>query len=124
MTLISVWLKRVRLTRRRTAAAPWLAVPAVPELHDPAVRGGAGDEVESVGPWVTVEQASALARNVGKHAHLKLVDQVEPHERPPKANAAPHHDVTIAALPQRVHLFGCVTSGDRGVGPIGGLQRS
>src|SRR6266511_841491 len=70
-----------------------LAVPAVLQLDDPVAGGGAGDQVESVGLGDAVEQPGALARNVGEQAQLELVDQVEPHERPPEADAAPDHDV-------------------------------
>jgi hypothetical protein len=55
------------------------------------------------------------ARNVGEQAQLELVDQVEPHERQPEADAAPDHDVAVAALPELVDLFCRVTSGDGGV---------
>jgi hypothetical protein len=44
----------------------------------------------------------------------ELVDQVESHERPPEAHAAPDHDVAVAALPELVDLFERVTSGDGG----------
>ena len=53
---------------------------------------------------------------------MELVDQVEPHERPPEADAAPDHDVAVAALPELVDLFCRVTGGDGGVGPVGRLQ--
>src|SRR5207245_2281317 len=84
--------------------------------------GGSGDQGESVGLGGAVEQPGALARNVGEQAHLELVDQVEPHERPPEADAAPDHDVTVAASPELVDLFCRVTSGDGGVGPVGRRQ--
>ena len=99
-----------------------VAVPAVLQLDDPAAGGGAGDQVELVGLGDAVEQPGALARNVGEHAQLELVDQVEPHERPPEADAAPDHDVAVAALPELVDLFCRVTGGDGGVGPVGRLQ--
>ncbi len=59
---------------------------------------------------------------VGEQGQLELVDQVEPHERPPEADAAPDHDVGVAALPELVDLFCRVTGGDGGVGPVGRLQ--
>ena len=52
----------------------------------------------------------------------ELVDQVEPHERPPEANAAPGYDVAVAASPELVDLFCRVPSGDGGVGPLGRPQ--
>jgi hypothetical protein len=84
--------------------AAGLAVPAVLQLDDPVAGGGAGDQVESVGLGEAVEQPGALARNVGEQAQLELVDQVEPHERPPEADAAPDHDVAVAAPPELVDL--------------------
>src|SRR5215470_1486454 len=99
-----------------------LAVPPVLQLDDPAAGGGAGDQVELVGLGNAVEQPGALARNVGEQAQLELVDQVEPHERPPEADAAPDHDVAVAASPELVDLFCRVSSGDGGVGPVGRLQ--
>ena len=74
-----------------------LAVPAVLQLDDPVAGGGAGDQVEPVGLGDVVEQPGALARIVGEQAQLELVDQVEPHERPPEADAARDHDVAVAA---------------------------
>ncbi len=53
---------------------------------------------------------------------MDLVDEVELHERPPEADAAPDDDVTVAAASERVDLLGRVTRGDRGVGPVGRLQ--
>ena len=44
-----------------------------------------------------MEEPGALAHNVGEQAQLELVDQVEPHQRPPEADAAPDHDVAVAA---------------------------
>ena len=68
--------------------AAGLAVPAVPQLDDPAAGGGAGDQVESVGLGDAVEQPGALARNVGEQAHLGLVDPGRPPcGRPPEADA-------------------------------------
>jgi hypothetical protein len=48
-------------------------------------------------------------------AQAELVDQVESHQRPPEADAAPGHDVAVAASPQLVDLFcrGLGSSGDR-----------
>src|SRR5215210_2634766 len=83
--------------QRATNRAAALAAPPVLQLDDPAIRGGAGDQVERVGARDAVEQPGALARNVGEHAQPELVDQVELHERPPKADAAPGGDVTVAA---------------------------
>src|SRR5216117_659576 len=103
-------------------SASWSAVPAVQQLDDPAAGGGAGDQVESVGFGDAVEQPGALARNVGEQAQRELVDQVELHERPPEADAAPDHDVAVAISPELVDLFFRVTSGDGGVGPLGRLQ--
>ena len=102
--------------------SPGLAVPPVLQLDDPAAGGGAGDQVEPVGLGDAVEQPGALARNVGEQAQLELVDQVELHERAPEADAAPDHDVAVAASPELVDLFCRVTSGDGGVGPVGRLQ--
>ena len=68
--------------------AAGLAVPAVMQLDDP----GAGDQVELVGLGDVVEEPGALARHVGEQGQVELVDQVEPHERPPEADAAPDHD--------------------------------
>src|SRR5258708_6056331 len=82
-----------------------LAVPSVLQLDDPVPRGRAGDQVELVGHGDTVEQPGALARNVRVQAQPELVDQVEPHERPPEADAAPDHDVAVAALPEPLDLF-------------------
>src|SRR5207344_3566388 len=79
--------------------SPGLAVPAVLQLDDPVAGGGAGDQVEPVGLGDVVEQPGALARNVGEQGQAELVDQVEPHERPPEADAAPDHDVAVAASP-------------------------
>src|SRR6202043_82917 len=73
--------------------AAGLAVPPVLQLDDPVAGGGAGDQGELVGLRDAVEQPGALARNVGEQGQLELVDQVEPHERPPEADAAPDHDV-------------------------------
>jgi hypothetical protein len=97
-------------------------LPPVLQLDDPVAGGGAGDQVEPVGLGDPVEQPGALARNVGEQAQLELVDQVEPHERPPEADAAPDHDVAVAAQPELVDLFCRVTSGDGGVGPVGRPQ--
>src|SRR6202030_2884222 len=84
---------------------------------------GAGDQIEPVGlGYLVVEQPGTLAGNVGVQVQAELVDQVELHERPPEANAAPDHDVAVAALPELVDLFERVTSGDGGVGPLGRLQ--
>src|SRR5205814_10600605 len=69
------------------------------------------------------DQPGALARNVGEQAHPELVDQVEPHDRPPEDDAAPDQDVAVASLSELVDLFCRVTSHDRGVGPLGRLQR-
>src|ERR1700693_2605269 len=106
--------------------SPWraagLAVPPVLKLDDPVAGGGAGDQVELVGLGDVVEQPGALARNVGEQGQLELVDQVEPHERPPEADAAPDHDVAVAAQPELVDLVCRVTSGDGGAGPVGCLQ--
>jgi hypothetical protein len=52
----------------------------------------------------------------------ELVDQIESHERPPQANAAPDDDVAVAASPELVDLFCRVTAGDGRVGPLGRLQ--
>src|SRR6185369_14258901 len=101
---------------------PRSAVPAVLQLDDPAAGGGAGDQVESVRSGDAFEQPGALARDVGEQAQPELVDQVEFHERPPEADAAPDHDVAVAASPELVDLFRHVTGGDRGVGPLGRLQ--
>src|SRR6188508_479559 len=78
------------------------ARPAVPQLDDPAGRGGAGHQLERVRREVTVEQPRALARDVGEHAHVELVDQVELHERQPEPDAAPDDDVAVAAEPELV----------------------
>src|SRR5438093_7782525 len=99
-----------------------LAVPAVVQPDGPVAELGAGDQIEPVGLGDVVEQPGTLARNVGEQAQLELVDQVEPHERPPEAHAAPDHDVAVAASPELVDLFCRVTSGDGGVGPVGRLQ--
>src|SRR5512132_4743153 len=98
---------------------PRSAVPAVAQLDDPAAGGGARDQVESVGRGDAVEQPGALARDVGEQTQAELVDQVEPHERPPEADAAPDDDVPVAASPELVDLSCRVTSGDGGVGPVG-----
>src|SRR5947207_6281678 len=63
------------------------AVPPVLQLEDPVAGGGAGDQVEPVGLGHVVEQPGALVRNVGVQGQVPLVDQVEPHERPPEADA-------------------------------------
>src|SRR2546429_1216856 len=118
--MIATTLVIVQLLSRQGRGSS--AVPAVLQLDDPAAGRGAGDQVESVGLGDAVEQPGALARNVGEQAHLELVDQVEPHERPPEADAAPDHDVAVAAQPELVDLFCRVTSGDGGVGPVGRLQ--
>src|SRR5436190_845814 len=111
-----------RGTRPHADLAAGLPVSPVLQLDDPIAGGGAGDQFELVGVGDAVEQPGALARNVGEQAQLELVDQVEPHERPPEADAAPDDDVAVAALPELVDLFDRVTSGDGGVGPIGRLQ--
>jgi hypothetical protein len=54
--------------------------------------------------------------------HAELVDQVEPHERPTEASAAPDDDVAVAATHEIVDLFCRVTSGDGGAGPLGRPQ--
>ena len=95
---------------------------AVLQLDDPVAGGGGGDQLEPVGRGDAVEQPRSLARNVREHAHLELVDQVELHERPPEADAAPDHDVAVATLSELVDLFCRVTGGDGGVGPLGRLQ--
>src|SRR5437773_8807183 len=81
-------------------SAAGLAVPAVLQLDDPVAGNGAGDQVEPVGLGDAVEQPGTLAGNVREQAQLELVDQVEPHERPPEADAAPDHDVAVAAQPE------------------------
>ena len=43
----------------------WISGAAVVQLDDPVAEGGAGDQIESVGPGDIVEQPGALARNVG-----------------------------------------------------------
>src|SRR5215472_8369726 len=98
------------------------AVPPILQLDDPVAGGGAGDQVELVGLGDVVEQPGALVRNVGVQAQAELVDQVEPHERPPEADAAPGHDVAVAALPEFVDLLCGVASGDGGAGPVGRRQ--
>src|SRR5215831_17352545 len=98
------------------------AVPPILQLDDPVAGGGAGDQVEPVGLGDVVEQPGALVRNVGVQAQVELVDQVEPHERPPEADAAPGHDVAVATLPELVDLFCRTTGGDGGVGPVGRPQ--
>src|ERR671911_468117 len=108
---------RILVTR-----VPGLTVPAVPQLEEPVTGCGAGDRLEPVGLGDAREQPGALARNVREQAQLELVDQVEPHERTPEADAAPDHDVAVAALPELVDLLCRVTCGDRGVGPVGRPQ--
>src|SRR4051812_40003556 len=103
-------------------SAAGLAGPAVAQMDDPAPGSGAGDQIEPVGSGHAVEQPSALARDVRKHADSELVDQVELHERPKEANAAPDQDIAVAAVPELVDLFCRVTSGDGGVGPLSRLQ--
>ena len=39
-----------------------------------------------------------------EQAQLEPVDQVEPHERPLEADAAPDHDVAVAAQPELVSV--------------------
>jgi hypothetical protein len=46
---------------------------------------------------VRLYMPGALARHVGEQVHAELVDQVEPHERPPEADAAPDDDMAVAA---------------------------
>src|SRR5947208_13619704 len=106
---------RAEPSRPSCGLGHWVAVPPVLQLDDPVAGGGAGNQVELVGLGDAVEQPGALARNVGEQAQLEFVDQIEPHERPPEADAAPDHDVALAALPELVALFCRVTSGDGGV---------
>src|SRR5215207_5530118 len=103
-------------------SAAGLAVAAVVQPDGPVAELATGDQVEPVGPGDVVEQPGTLARNVGVQVQAELVDQVEPHERPPEADAAPDHDVAVAASPELVDLFCRVTSGDGGVGPLGRPQ--
>jgi hypothetical protein len=52
----------------------------------------------------------------GVQVQAELIDQVEPHQRPPEVDAAPDHDVAVVASPELVDLFGRVASGHGGVG--------
>jgi hypothetical protein len=67
--------------------------------------------VEPVVLGDVLEPPGTLARNTGEQVQAELVDQVEPHERPPEAHAARDHDVAVSALLERVDLFFRVTSG-------------
>src|SRR5215218_4159632 len=99
-----------------------LAVPAVVQPDGPVAELGAGDQVEPVVLVDVVERPGTFARNVRVQVQAELIDQVEPHERPPEANSAPDDDVAVAASPELVDLFCRVTHGDGGVGPLGGPQ--
>src|SRR5664279_6247759 len=88
-------------------SAAALAVPAVLQPDSPVAELGAGDQVEPVGLGDVVEPPGTLARNVTVQVQAELVDQVEPHERPPEANAAPDHDVAVAASLELVDLPSC-----------------
>jgi hypothetical protein len=80
--------------------AAGLSVPAILRPDGPVAERGAGDQVEPVGLGDVVEQPATLARNVGVQVQAELVDQVEPHERPPEANAA---QTTIGMIPPTEH---------------------
>src|SRR5438067_12466927 len=89
----------------RAPLATGLAVPAVLQPENPVAELGAGDQIEPVVLGDVLEQPGTLARNIGVQVQAELVDQVEPHERPPEAHAAPDHDVAVSALPELVDLF-------------------
>src|SRR5215204_7124807 len=100
-TVISVMIHFVPLRRDRRALFPLLDVRS-------SVRAAGGSQpLEADGP------------DAGVQVQAELVNQVELHERPPEADAAPDHDVAVAAAPEPVDLFCRVTGGDGGVGPVG-----
>src|SRR5690348_3294067 len=70
-----------------TSSSAW--PPPVHQLEDslPEVRAGA--QLQLVGPRHALEQPGPLAGDVWEHAHLKLVDQVQAHERPEHRDATP-----------------------------------
>jgi hypothetical protein len=84
----------------------------------------AGHEVEPAGLPHVVEQPGALPRQVREQGYPELIDQVELDQRTPEADAAADNDVAVAAAPEPVNLVGRIASRDRGVGPVGGLQRA
>ena len=93
---------------------PW---PPVPQADHAVIEGGAGHEVELTGRACVVEQPGAFGRRqVGDQGHAVLVDQVEPRERQPEADAtADDKDVTAAASLELVEFLSEVAAGDRRV---------
>jgi hypothetical protein len=89
-----------------------LPSPPVLQADHAVIEGGAGHEVELTGLACVVEQPGAVGRRqVGDQGHAVLVDQVEPRERPPEADAAADEGVTVASSPELVDFLGEVAAG-------------